>query len=66
MRGCYKSEERKIRGSLSTVAEKKGERTTFQEMEPLAWLSKNGWTRLCAAPAARHASRSYEPTGSKE
>lgn len=32
----------------------------------LTWLSKNGCTRDCAAPAARHASRSYEPTGSKE
>lgn len=30
------------------------------------WLSRNGCTRDWAAPAARHASRSYEPTGSNE
>lgn len=32
----------------------------------LAWLSRNGWTSDCAAPAALQASRSYDPTGSKE
>lgn len=30
------------------------------------WLSRKGWTSDWAAPAARHASRSYEPTGSNE
>ena len=34
-------------------------------MQTLTWLSKNGCTNELAAPAARHASRSYEPTGSK-
>jgi len=32
----------------------------------LAWLSRKGWTRDWAAPAALQASRSYDPTGSKE
>jgi hypothetical protein len=40
---------------------KRGDKTN-----ELTWLSKNGCTSELAAPAARHASRSYEPTGSNE
>lgn len=32
----------------------------------LTWLSRKGCTKDWAAPAARQASRSYDPTGSKE